>query len=106
MILPYVVGPSYRGGMEFHFHSSKEVQALNDLDKVTGWIKGIKWGNFTTIEQAMKDQLRSTERKAESEFFRMQWFKKGTLHIWWKDEQLWREFNVRAARGKRWLGAE
>lgn len=40
----------------------------------------------------------------ESTFFRIKFFKKGTVHLEFKDEHAWAEFNRRAAAGKNWIG--
>ena len=39
----------------------------------------------------------------DSEYFQFRAFKKGTLHLYFKDESLWEMFNIEAARGKNWL---
>ncbi|MCP4761329.1 MAG: DUF4942 domain-containing protein, partial [archaeon] len=38
-----------------------------------------------------------------SEFFNFRCYKKGTLHLHFKDDWLWEEFNMRACAGKNWL---
>ena len=38
-----------------------------------------------------------------SQFFNCKIYRKGTLHITFKEESLWREFNIRATKGKAWL---
>lgn len=40
----------------------------------------------------------------DSTFFKMRGFKKGTLHIDFKDLDLLAKFNQAAAKGKKWLG--
>ncbi|MBL7128508.1 MAG: DUF4942 domain-containing protein [Ignavibacteria bacterium] len=34
---------------------------------------------------------------------KQQFFKKGTIHLTFKDDKLWEKFNLEAARGKNWL---
>ena len=41
----------------------------------------------------------------DSEFFTLRVYKKGTVHLVFKDETLWTRFNEAAARGKKWVGA-
>jgi hypothetical protein len=43
------------------------------------------------------------DNTAESTFFKMRYFKKGTLHLEFKDADLWERFNITAAKGKNWL---
>ena len=44
------------------------------------------------------------DNTAVSQYFHIRFFKKGTVHLSWRHEHLWQEFNVTAAKGKRWLG--
>lgn len=39
----------------------------------------------------------------ESDFFHIKFWKKGTVHLVFKDEHLWQRFNQAAAAGKKWL---
>ena len=39
----------------------------------------------------------------ESEYFHIKFWKKGTMHLVFKDERLWQQFNQQAALGKQWL---
>ncbi|HRH68889.1 MAG TPA: DUF4942 domain-containing protein [Flavobacteriales bacterium] len=39
----------------------------------------------------------------ESEYFHIKFWKKGTLHIVFKEERMWQLFNQAAAAGKKWL---
>jgi hypothetical protein len=41
--------------------------------------------------------------KCSSQFFKLEFFKKGTLHLTFKSEKLWERFNLAAAKGKMWL---
>ena len=40
----------------------------------------------------------------ESAFFRLKAFKKGTVHLEFKDEDLWNRFNIAVNQGKNELG--
>jgi hypothetical protein len=55
-------------------------------------------------EKASRGEVRIQD-KFESEFFICQMFKKGTLHITFKDEKLYLRFNRIAAEGRGWLKA-
>lgn len=54
----------------------------------------------TPIENHFFHDLDNT---AESEYFLIRYWKKGTVHLYFKDERLWQMFNLEAARGKNWL---
>lgn len=71
-----------------------------------------KYGIYT-IRQALTDRFHelrdSTKYKhyvdnvCESEYFHIKFWKKGTVHLVFKDEGLWQRFNQQAALGKKWL---
>lgn len=92
----------------------------DDLDKVMCFITGQALERVDTIWAAMDErctvlnrqyQIRNTDlvflrhdEWFESTFFRIKFFKKGTVHLEFKDEHAWAEFNRRAAAGKNWIG--
>jgi predicted RNA methylase len=39
----------------------------------------------------------------ESEYFHIKFWKKGTVHLVFKSEELWQRFNIQAAGGKKWV---
>ncbi|WP_187632200.1 class I SAM-dependent methyltransferase [Hymenobacter lutimineralis] len=93
--------------MNYHLHSE-----YSDIDKVMCYLTGENHDTCYTIEQALKtrfDRLGKVypgeqfENECESQFFNLRFFKKGTLHIEFKEELLWQEFNLRACAGKQWL---
>lgn len=98
-------------GDKFSHNYSRESE-YSDIDKVMCYITGEKFEEIISIRRAMKehfdiigtiktgDQYDST---CESTFFKIKFFKKGTVHITFKDRFLWEQFNLRAARGKNWL---
>lgn len=64
-------------------------------------------------EEALSNRFRNrevksyedaTSNKVVSTFFEITYFKKGTIHIVFRDKFVWDEFNLRAAKGKGWLG--
>ena len=44
------------------------------------------------------------ERTHDSYFFTIKLYKKGTMHLTFKDIDVWARFNQAAAEGKNWLG--
>lgn len=96
----------------FHVNWHHRHGILHDIDKVMCYILGKKVEDISTIEDSLKltfeqiggiRQGQTFDDKAESEFFRMRFFKKGTLHIEFKDKYLWQEFNLRVAKNRNWL---
>lgn len=90
---------------------------LDDIDRALAYLEGRKLENVMTICQAIKDfafPIRSgtndrrknpdwTGTKFESEYFVLVGYKKGTLHMVFKDASLWEHFNMEAAKGKNWI---
>jgi hypothetical protein len=81
---------------------------LNDIDKVLNYIAGYGdyIGTAETIEQWMEQENAGVAPKhiAESAFFKkIRIFKKGTIHLTFKDENILRKFNVIACQSKGWL---
>lgn len=86
---------------------------FSDIDKVMCYLTGIDYQKFygslyKTLEHKLKaiGNIKTGNKfdsSFESYFFDCKIFRKGTLHITFKDEKLWQEFNMRACAGKNWL---
>jgi 23S rRNA A1618 N6-methylase RlmF len=85
---------------------------LSDLDKVLQYISGKKDSEVCTIKEAIEKQfdvigkIRTGDKfnsNTQSTFFDIKFYKKGTIHLKFRDEKLWKEFNYRACDGKNWL---
>lgn len=117
IILPYAVKMSWekpadrmRFGAEYqvNYHRSSE---YTDIDKVMCYLTGTPMDSCYTIYCALEDAFRRigtiykgpASGTAVSQFFKMKFFMKGTLHLEFRDEKLWEEFNLRACAGKQWL---
>lgn len=62
-----------------------------------------------TIDDAITDHIHGKTNAEwnepfESEFFTIRVHKKGTVHLTFRDEALWHQFNQAAAEGKAWVG--
>ncbi|WKN46455.1 DUF4942 domain-containing protein [Tunicatimonas pelagia] len=84
----------------------------SDVDKVMCYLKGIPYERcqnvYDTLDKTFKQigKIRpgdKVDNTCESEFFHIKFFKKGTIHLGFKDTWLWDEFNLRACAGKQWL---
>ncbi len=82
-------------------------EKLNDIDKVLNYIAGYR--RYQSIADAINLQMHflndgdATNTACESTFFKIKFYKKGTLHLTFKDENLLRKFNIIACKGKGWL---
>lgn len=85
---------------------------LSDLDKVMQYISGKNDNEVCTIKEAIEKQFEfigkvrtgdKFDSNTQSTFFDIKFYKKGTIHLKFRDERLWKEFNYRACKGKNWL---
>ncbi len=82
-----------------------------DLDRILCVLDGRPFDKCYTVGAALN---RAFDRKyhsisdqiTESEYFEIRFYKKGTVHLKWKREDLWESFNKTAAAGKKWLGED
>lgn len=114
VILPYFVSFETKYTSDkFSLNTWRRYGILNDFDKVMSHLSGKK-NKIITIENALQERFNALgyigrnhefDNEVESEFFKIRFFKKGTLHLFFKDEDLWMRFNIAAAKGKNWLPA-
>lgn len=85
---------------------------LGDFDKVLCWLSGKKYPainhTYETISTFCEQASRTKQYEQDfySEFFRIRIYKKGTMHLHFLDETLWRDFNRKVAQGKNWMGSQ
>lgn len=97
-------------GFTFNHYRSKTRDFYQDLDKVMCWLSGKQEADIVTVESALRtafDQIKAGEDYQQpfySTFFKLRFYKKGTLHIDFLDLDLLADFNRRAAEGKNWVG--
>ncbi len=84
---------------------------LEDLDKALCWVAGLKYDAITRTDVAIRrrcDELNKPRSLGvysdpiSSTFFEIRFFKKGTIHLTFLDNQVWQDFNE--AVQKNWLG--
>lgn len=74
------------------------------IDRMVEPFVGSRWRAFTKSRILEPSAGKGDIEWFESTFFRIKFFKKGTVHLEFKDEHAWAEFNRRAAAGKNWIG--
>jgi hypothetical protein len=104
---PNIMHESYFTSLEphhFRFVEQDGEARLNLHDDRAGEYKGV----HILVEYAKGLEMYESggDSKCESEFFSLRFFKKGTLHLTFKDEQLWQRFNQFVARERGWLPGE
>lgn len=115
-----VIIPNLWGSYAFSFSVDyQKKKILDDIDRVMIWLSGEKLNDVNNphgegrlcpkytdgLEESITKAIKEVGfgELAESHFFSFRVYKKGTLHLTFKDEKLWQEFNLRAAEKKNWL---
>ena len=125
IILPYCADAGYmpqRYGYSRTFSPTFDATSkLGDIDKAMCWLTGKDYDSLTgeidipgqgktacpacsTICQTLRRIPVGSTDWHESAFFRVKAFKKGTIHIEFKDEALWAKFNLTVNKGKNQIG--
>lgn len=123
VILPYFVCPGYNGNFNTEHRRWQEYE---DIERVMCYISGTPYEHLTkpvdkqyeyrtpeyekqyealSLRNAIQRTKYGDSGWQESHFFMFRCFKKQTIHIKFKDEWLWKEFNMRACAHKNWLPA-
>ncbi len=80
----------------------QDMEKLKDIDIVMNYFAG--YNSFETIGEACNRCFEMGQTKnIQSTFFEIDAYKKGTLHLKFKDEDLLRKFNIFVCREKKWL---
>lgn len=130
VILPDAVSAGFKPqvyGYDRYFSLSSYahygVGRLEDIDKAMCWltgkdynslINGTLYGNDFRARSGPNHSLSAAVTSIpvgsqdwhDSAFFRIKAFKKGTIHLEFKDEALWAKFNLAVNQGKNLIGAE
>jgi hypothetical protein len=110
VVLPNYVEYSYFGfGLNYYRRDE-----MNDIDRALCLVDKKSFDEITTIQKALQASIEIDGKKSEngkartasSTFFDIKYYKKGTVHLTWKEEQLWKDFNLISARNRNWLPPE
>ena len=79
---------------------------LDDIDTVMNYFGGLE--DYVSIKKALEDSFHEKSRWSRqsgilSTYFKITVYKKGTIHLEFRDLDILRRFNVTACRGKNWL---
>jgi hypothetical protein len=114
LVFPYGCTFNKGYGRYFNLYHGARIDIYNDLDRVLCVLAGKDFDDCFTVYKALDQKFRSLghnvtqgfDSEAESEFFRIRFFMKGTVHLTFRDEKMWALFNATAAKGRSWLGKE
>lgn len=116
VILPYVADAGYmpeKYGYNEYFRPTFDAgRKLDDIDKAMCWLAGKDFEEVSRTEDYMKRSLNNTlktipvgdQRWYCSAFFHVKAFKKGTIHLKFRDVDLLNKFNITVNQGKNQLG--
>ena len=91
----------------FSYHSE-----YSDVDKCMAYITNTRMENIRTIYETLEQKFNlignvrtgdKFDSECDSTFFHIKFYKKGTIHLTFKDDKLWEQFNIRACWQKKWL---
>lgn len=101
VVLPYYVEFSY-GSLRLQYQNT---ESLNDIDRALSVVAGVPYTSTQTVKAALELAFHNREvgGVTDSTFFEIKFYKKGTIHLYFLDEALWKKFNLMAARGRNWL---
>lgn len=93
----------YSGKRGLSYDRERDFQ---DIEKALCLISGAEYDKIKEecLTAVCEQQSLETGEWHGSYFFRFKMYKKGTLHIEFKDETLWKKFNLEACKGKNWIG--
>ena len=99
VIMPYFNFIGWSGQWEVDY---KDKQKLDDIDLVMSYFDASN--DYLSIKDALNSAFsEDLTRKISSTYFEISVFKKGTIHLIFKDENIRRRFNITACKGKGWL---
>lgn len=91
------------------------IDTLGDIDRALCYMTGQNYSGencITHIVDALNFKFEELgkiypgdrfDSVCQSTFFKIKFFRKGTLHLEFLDEKIWEEFNIRATKHKNWL---
>ncbi len=104
-----VIIPFY--GYETHWGNTKTLDErhvaakLRDIEKVFNYLDGGRTPEYEPTIETIVSWMKNMGRisNVETKYFKVTLYKKGTLHLVFRDEKLLEKFNLFAARHKNWL---
>jgi len=80
----------------------KAASTLNDIDTVMSYFDGMK--DYYSMSRAIDAAFETGKTtRIKSDYFTVNCYRKGTIHLTFNDEDILRRFNVVACKGKTWL---
>ena len=103
VVLPYFVEHSPYGNMSVRYQYRTQ---LDDIDRAMCVVAKKPFSEIRLISTMLESAFSDRGYKAnvvDTEFFTVRAYQKGTIHLTFKSEKVWKDFNYQAARNKKWL---
>lgn len=84
-------------------YSYSVCQKLSDIEKVFDYLSGMASGSSPLPYILQQAEDRQESKNIEFRYFTCNFYKKGTCHLVFRDEELLKKFNIFGARQKGWL---
>ena len=102
VILPVQTMHSWKNEIDVSRYET--VRKLNDIEKVMDYLNDGRVAPYTNIDTVLwSAQHNGMTRNIESKYFMLTFYKKGTVHITFKDAELLKKFNIFGSQKKAWL---
>ena len=102
VILPMQTTRSYENCIDVTLYSA--VRKLNDIEKVMDYLNDGRIAPYMYIERVLEMAKREGQtRNIESRYFTLTFYKKGTVHLTFKNAELLKKFNIFGSQKKAWL---
>lgn len=90
---------------------TREQNIADDIDKAICFVVSKQFTQIKSIHETCIKTCGGTNSFNNpglmvSEFFEIRIYKKGTIHIKFRDEDVWERFNIMAAQQRNWIGAD
>ena len=79
------------------------VEKLSDIEKALNYLDGGRTWNLNLISCLQAAENRGQNRNIDTKYFTMTFYKKGTCHLVFKDDELLKKFNIFGSQKKGWL---
>ena len=93
VIMPYMNGfDSYNGRFQPHYGVEGK---LRDIEKSLNYLDGGRTESTDDIREVLQDAIKKGQsKKVEFKYFYVDFYKKGTAHLIWKDKELIKKLNI------------
>lgn len=90
IVYPYIMEVTYSGSLQIGWDS---IHKINDIDKACCTVTGKKFENIIPIAGAIQTAIDEGKSVAYSKFFKIRFYKKGTVHLYFLSEGVRALFN-------------